>query len=295
MSTAKAGTERFSLNQATIKKADLATTVDHAVAAGVGAVGLWRDRVAEAGLTEAAARLADSGLRFSSLCRGGFVTDPGTADEQWKENLRALDETAALAEAGAPGSAPVLVLVVGGLPPGDRDLVAARDRVRAALLALEPEARARGVRLGLEPMHPVFCADRAVVSTLGQALDLVADLDPETAGVVVDTYHVWWDPQVLPMIARAGAEGRITSYQVCDWLTPVPEGALLGRGLPGQGHIDFASLTRAVEATGYRGDVEIEVFHQQVWDAPFADVVRECVRAFGEVITPHLSLPAGEH
>ncbi len=282
-------TERFSLNQATIKKADLAETIDHAVAAGVRSVGLWRDRVAEAGLAEAAARLTDSGLRFSSLCRGGFVTDPATADEQWKENLRALDETAALAEAGAPGSAPVLVLVVGGLPPGDRDLAGARERVRDALHRLAPEARARGVRLALEPMNPIFCADRGVVVTLGQALDLVSDIDPQTAGVVVDTYHVWWDPQVLPMIERAGAEGRITSYQVCDWLTPLPEGALLGRGLPGTGHIDFASLTRAVEATGYRGDIEIEVFHQEVWDAPFARVVEDCVRSFDTVIAPHLT------
>ncbi|WP_017585716.1 sugar phosphate isomerase/epimerase family protein [Nocardiopsis ganjiahuensis] len=282
-------TERFSLNQATIKKADLAATIDHAVAAGVRSVGLWRDRVAEVGLAEAASRLSDSGLRFSSLCRGGFVTDPATADEQWKENLLALDETAALAEAGAPGSAPVLVLVVGGLPPGDRDLAGARERVREGLHRLAPEARARGVRLALEPMNPIFCADRGVVVTLGQALDLVADLDPQTGGVVVDTYHVWWDPEVLPMIERAGAEGRIASYQVCDWLTPLPEGALLGRGLPGTGHIDFASLTRAVEATGYQGDIEIEVFHQQVWDAPFASVVEDCVSSFDRVIAPHLA------
>src|SRR5690606_16709500 len=217
--------ERFSLNQATVKRADLATVLDLAAAAGVPAVGLWRDRVAEIGLEEAASRLAGSGLRFSSLCRGGFLTDPGAAGEAWAENLRAIEEAAALAAAGAPGSAPVLVLVVGGLPPGDRDLRGARDRVRRMLHRLAPEARARGVRLALEPMHPVFCADRAVVSTLAQALDLVADLDPEVAGVAVDTYHVWWDPQVLPAIARAGEEGRIACYQVCDWITPVPEGA----------------------------------------------------------------------
>src|SRR5690606_825121 len=198
------------------------------------------------------------------------------------------EEAAALAAAGAPGSAPVLVLVVGGLPPGDRDLRGARDRVRRMLHRLAPEARARGVRLALEPMHPVFCADRAVVSTLAQALDLVADLDPEVAGVAVDTYHVWWDPQVLPAIARAGEEGRIACYQVCDWITPVPEGALLGRGLPGTGHIDFASLTRAVEEAGYRGDVEIEVFHREVWDAPFERVVGDCAKSFENTVAPHL-------
>lgn len=279
---------RFSLNQATIKRADLATTLDHAVTAGVPAVGLWRDRVAEIGLDEAAARLADSGLRFSSLCRGGFLTDPRAADEAWKENVRAIEETAALAAAGATGSAPVLVLVVGGLPTGDRDLAGARERVREALHRLAPEARGRGVRLALEPMHPVFCADRAVVSTLDQALDLVSDLHPQTGGVVVDTYHVWWDPEVLSAVARAGQEGRIASYQACDWITPVPEGALLGRGIPGAGHIDFASLTGAVERAGYRGDIEIEVFHQEVWDASFAGVVHDCVRSFEANIAPHL-------
>src|SRR5690606_13794744 len=137
--------ERFSLNQATVKRADLATVLDLAAAAGVPAVGLWRDRVAEIGLEEAASRLAGSGLRFSSLCRGGFLTDQGAAGEAWAENLRAIEEAAALAAAGAPGSAPVLVLVVGGLPPGDRDLRGARDRVRRMLHRLAPEARARGV------------------------------------------------------------------------------------------------------------------------------------------------------
>ncbi|MBE2997546.1 sugar phosphate isomerase/epimerase [Nocardiopsis sp. HNM0947] len=280
--------ERFSLNQATIKRADLPTALDLAAAAGVRSVGLWRDRVAETGLHEATRRLAASGLRFSSLCRGGFLTDPETSDQAWKDNLAALDETAALSAAGAPGSVPVLVMVVGGLPAGERDLVAVRDRVRWFLERLEPEARTRGVRIALEPMHPVFCADRAVVPTLGHALDLVGDLDPAAAGVVVDTYHVWWDPDVVPMIERAGAERRIASYQVCDWITPVPEGALLGRGLPGKGHIDFAPLTRAVEAAGFDGDIEIEVFHQEVWDAPFTRVIGDCKRAFTEVVAPHL-------
>lgn len=273
---------RLSINQATIKRASLADALRVTADAGVGAIGLWREPVAEVGLQAAARMLAGSGLRMSSLCRGGFFTAPEGPERRaaLDENRRAIEETATLAAAGAEGSAPVLVLVAGGLPAGSTDLAGARARVADALAELEPDARAAGVALAIEPLHPMYAADRAVVSTLAQALDLTEPFPAESVGVVVDTFHLWWDPQALEQIARAGAAGRIASYQVCDFLTPIPADALLARGMMGDGHVDFASLTRAVDAAGYAGDVEVEIFNAELWAADPAQVVERTVRAF---------------
>ncbi|GAB3797231.1 sugar phosphate isomerase/epimerase [Humibacter antri] len=280
---------RYSLNQATVKHASLAEAIEATKGAGIQSIGVWREPVADIGLDAAARLIAGSGLRVSSLCRAGFFTTPDGPDRlaALDDNRRAIEETAALAEAGAEGSAAVLVLVAGGLPTGSRDLAGARERVRDALGALEPFAASGGVTLAVEPLHPMFAADRAVVSTLGQAIDLAVEAGP-SVGVVVDTYHVWWDPDVLPQIARAGRLGRIASYQVCDWLTPLPADVLLGRGVPGNGHIDFGLLTRAVAATGYDGDIECEIFNADVWARPYAEVAAETSAAFTRVIGPHL-------
>ncbi|GIT80870.1 sugar phosphate isomerase [Leifsonia sp. LS1] len=273
---------RLSINQATIKYTSLADALRITADAGVEAIGLWREPVAEVGLAEAERMVGGSGLRVSSLCRGGFFTVPEGPDRRaaLDENRRAIEETAALAAAGAPGSAPVLVLVAGGLPAGSTDLVGARARVADALAELESDARAAGVTLAIEPLHPMYAADRAVVSTLGQALDLAEPFPTASVGVVVDTFHVWWDPQALDQIARAGAAGRIASYQVCDFLTPIPADALLARGMMGDGHVDFASLTAAVDAAGYAGDVEVEIFNAEIWAADPVKVVDRTVRAF---------------
>ncbi|MGN6128252.1 MAG: sugar phosphate isomerase/epimerase family protein, partial [Humibacter sp.] len=201
---------RFSLNQATVKYASLAEAIQAAQGAGIPAIGTWREPVADIGLDVATRLIADSGLRVSSHCRAGFFTAHEGPDwiASLDDNRRAIDETAALAGAGAAGSAAVLVLVAGALPKGDRDLVGARERVRDALGELEPYAASAGVTLAVEALHPMFAADRCVVSTLGQAIDLAVEAGP-TVGVVVDTYHIWWDPEVLPQIARAGELGRI--------------------------------------------------------------------------------------
>ncbi|MBC8990340.1 sugar phosphate isomerase/epimerase [Micromonospora chalcea] len=249
---------RLSLNQRTTQRWSVAQAVDGCVRAGIPAIGLWREPVAEIGVPAAARLVTDAGLRVSSLCRGGFLTaadDAGRA-AALADNRRAIDEAAALRAA-------CLVLVVGGLPPGSRDLAGARQRVADALAELAPYAGERGVRLALEPLHPMYCADRAVLSTLGQALDVAEAFPAEQVGVVVDTFHVWWDPDVWRQIARAGT--RIASFQICDFLTPLPADVLLGRGMMGDGHIDFPPLRRAVEAAGYSGDVEVEIFNAEVW------------------------------
>ncbi|PKV96935.1 sugar phosphate isomerase/epimerase family protein [Amycolatopsis echigonensis] len=270
---------RMSLNQATIRHADFATALRVTRQAGIPAIGAWREPVGAVGLPAAAAMLADSGLRMSSLCRGGFFTGPDTA-AALDENRRAIEETAALAAAGAAGSAPVLVLVAGGLPEGDRDLAGARNRARDAVGALAEDAAAAGVVLAIEPMHPMYAADRGVISTLAQALDIAEQFPAGRVGVVVDTFHVWWDPCLGEQIRRAGLTGRIASYQVGDWITPLPPDALLARGLPGDGHVDLASVSELVEKAGYHGDVEVEIFNEDLWRADPVRVARRAAETF---------------
>jgi len=258
---ARIGLERLSLNQATVKHLGLKEAAALCARHDIPAIGLWRDRVAEAGLAEAAAAVRAAGLRVSSLCRGGFFTQ---ADAEGRRAALA-DNLAAIAEAAELGTN-TLVLVCGGLPPGQRDLGLARRMVADAIGELVPEAQRLGVRLGIEALHPMFCADRCVISSLGEAVDLALRFPADAVGVVVDTYHVWWDARLADEIARAGP--RIVSYQVCDWVLPLPADTLLGRGHLGDGVIDFGPVTAAVTAAGYHGDVEVEIFNAEIWDAP---------------------------
>ncbi|MDT0330272.1 sugar phosphate isomerase/epimerase family protein [Nocardiopsis lambiniae] len=262
--------ERLALNQATVRPSTLIQAVDGCLRAGLPAIGLWREHVADLGLDRAVDLIHRSGLRVSSYCRGGFLTGHDRA-KALDDNRRALDEAAAL-------GAPALVMVLGGLPEDDRDLPGARSRAADAIGELVPYAAERGVRLALEPLHPMFCADRAVLSTLGQALDLAQDFPAETVGVTVDTYHVWWDPQVQAQIARAGHDGRIALFQVCDWVLPLPSDALLGRGMVGDGHIDVRSLLETVTAAGHTGDIEVEIFNADIWAADVDDVIATMAR-----------------
>ena len=290
---------RLSLNTATTKAWDLREAVEGAARAGLPAVGLWRDRVQEVGTDKAARIVADAGLRVSSLCRGGFLTaaDDDAARAALDDNRRAVVEAATVGTSE-------LVMVVGGLPacpaPGlpaatattlpdpARDLVAARQRVVDRIGELAPFAAEHGVRLVLEALHPLFAADRAVLSTLGEALDIAEAFDAATVGVVVDTYHVWWDPDLQRQIARAGAGGRIGGYQVCDWILPLAADALLSRGHVGDGYIDFATITRWVAEAGYTGDVEVEIFNQAVWDTPGDETVATLADRYVSHVLPHL-------
>jgi sugar phosphate isomerase/epimerase len=266
---------RLSLNQATTKAWTLAETVDGCVRAGIGGIGLWRDRVEEVGAAEAAKLIRRAGLHPTSLCRGGFFTAP-----EGDERAAALADCRRAIEECATLSADVLVLVSGGLPAGSRDLPAARELVRDALEQLAPRAAELGVRLGIEPLHPMFCADRCVVSSLRQALDLAEPFPSDVVGVVVDTYHVWWDAELDAQLARAG--DRIASFQVCDWLVPLPADMLLGRGHLGDGYIDIRRIAASVEAAGYSGWVEVEIFNADIWAAPGDETVRTVVDRFRE-------------
>jgi sugar phosphate isomerase/epimerase len=264
------GLDRLSLNQATVKHLGLAEAAALCVRHGIPAIGLWRDRVAELGLARAAATVRAAGLHVSSLCRGGFFTH---ADAEGRRAALA-DNRAAIAEAAELG-ADALILVSGGLVPGSRDLGLARRMIADAIGELVPAAQRLGVRLGVEALHPVFCADRCVITRLGEAVDLAAAFPADTVGVVVDTYHVWWDARLHDEISRAGP--RIVSYQVCDWVLPLPQDILLGRGHLGDGVIDFRPISASVTAAGYRGYVEVEIFNASVWDAP-ADETAAMIR-----------------
>ena len=253
--------DRLSLNQATVNHLSLRDAAALCVRHEIPAIGLWRDPVAEAGLAEAAAAVRRAGLHVSSLCRGGFFT---RADADGGAAARA-DNHAAVTEAAELG-ADVLALVCGGLVPGSRDLSLARRMVADAIGDMVPVAQRLGMRLGIEPLHPMFCADRCVISSLGEAVDLALLFPAETVGLMVDTYHVWWDARLSGELARAA--GRIFGYQVCDWVLPLPADVLMGRGHVGDGVIDFGPISAGVTAAGYDGYVEVEIFNADVWAAP---------------------------
>lgn len=272
--------DRLSLNQETVRQWSLPELADGCARAGVRGVGLWRAPVKEYGVAAAARLVRDAGLRVTSLCRGGFLTapDPGGRAAALDDNRAAVDEAATL-------GTDTLVLVSGGLPPGSRDLPGARERVADALGELGPYAAQRGVRLALEPLHPMYAADRCVVSTLTQALDLAERFPAGQVGVVVDTYHLWWDDTVGAQIARSGGTGeeaasRIAAFQLADWVTPLPEGALLGRGQLGDGAVDLRWFRERVDAAGYRGPVEVEIFNPALWARDGTEVLAEIVDRF---------------
>lgn len=280
--TPRAELSRLSLNQRTTASWSLPEAIQGCRDAGLGAIGIWREQLADVGLDEACRLVAESGLRVSSLCRGGFFTtaDAAEAEAAAASNREAIDETAGL-------NAATLVLVAGGLPPGDRDLEAARDRATRAIERLVPYAHERGVTLGIEPMNPIYAADRGVISTLAQALAIAERFDAADVGVVVDTFHLWWEPGIADQLQRAGQ--RIVSYQICDWITPLPADTLLARGMMGDGHIDFPTFTRSVASAGFRGDIEVEIFNADLWAAPPASVVETMTDRYLQLVQPYLT------
>lgn len=271
------GPARFSINQMTVKQLSLPELTAACRELGIGNVGLWREPVQAYGVEAAAKLVRDAGLRVTTLCRGGFLTatDPEERARALADNRRAVDEAAAL-------GTDTLVLVSGGLPPGDKDLRAARERIADALAELGPYAERHGVRLAIEPLHPMYASDRCVVSTLAQALDLAERFPAQQVGVTVDTYHIWWDDRAPEQIARAGAGGRIHTFQLADWTTPLPEGVLNGRGQIGDGAIDMREWKGYVEAAGYTGPIEVELFNEGLWARDGREVLVETVARFAE-------------
>ena len=277
-----AGTPRLSLNRWTLRTTPIQEFLEAAASHGIDAVGLWRQDVEDVGLDALRRRADDAGLRVSSLCRGGFLTvaDETARAASLEDNRRAIDEAAAL-------GAPTLVMVVGGITREDKDISAARTRVAENIAALAPYAETAGVTLALEPMHPMFTADRAVIATLDQALDIAEGTGSDAVGVVVDTYHVWWDPALEQAVARAGEAGRLLSYQVCDWNLPLAAEPLFSRGYMGDGFIDVPAITRLVTAAGYTGDIEVEIFNEDVWATPADTATAIVAERFEQLVLPY--------
>ncbi|MGW6269771.1 sugar phosphate isomerase/epimerase family protein [Streptomyces sp. NPDC055060] len=269
------GLARFSINQMTVKQLSLPELAAACTESGIPGVGLWREPVQAYGLEETAKLMRDAGLAVTTLCRGGFLTaiDPHARVRAVDDNRAAIDEAAAL-------GTDTLVLVSGGLPDGSKDLHGARSRIAEALAELAPHAAARGIRLAIEPLHPMFASDRCVVSTLAQALDLAELFPAAEVGVCVDTYHVWWDDRAPAQIARAGRGGRLHAFQLADWVTPLPEGVLNGRGQLGEGAIDLRAWRALVEEAGYAGPVEVELFNERLWSRPGGQVLTETAGAY---------------
>ncbi|GEC09840.1 xylose isomerase [Streptomyces spinoverrucosus] len=267
--------ERFSINQMTVKQLSMPELVEACVALEIGNVGLWREPVQSYGVEATAKLVRDAGLTVTTLCRGGFFTaiDPEERARALADNRRAVDEAATL-------GTDTLVLVSGGLPPGSKDLHGARERIADALAELGPYAERHGVRLAIEPLHPMYASDRCVVSTLTQALDLAERFPAHQVGVTVDTYHIWWDDTAPEQIARAGAGGRIHTFQLADWTTPLPEGVLNGRGQIGDGSIDMREWKGYVEAAGYTGPIEVELFNEELWARDGREVLAETAQRF---------------
>ncbi|MFO1144197.1 MAG: sugar phosphate isomerase/epimerase family protein [Amaricoccus sp.] len=270
--------EGLSINLATVRAQwDMREAVDGCLRHGITAVCPWRDQVAAMGLVAAARLVRDAGVRVTGLCRGGFFP-ASTATERARavdDNKRAVDEAAML-------GADCLVIVAGGLPAGSRDIGAARAMVLDGLAAMLPYARAAGVPVAIEPLHPVYAADRACVSTLKQALDLADELG-QGVGAAIDVYHVWWDPDLEAQLMRAGAAGQILAHHICDWLVPTRD-PLNDRGMMGDGVIELARIRRWFEAAGFHGPQEVEIFSAEDWWKRSGDeVLRTCVERYRTV------------
>ena len=259
---------RLSLNTVTVREQwSLAQCIEGCARHGIRSIDPWRDKLAEYGLANAVQHFRDAGVRVSGVCRGGLFTAGDSEDE----NRRAIDEAAAL-------GADCLVIVTGGLPAGSKDLPAARAIVAGALAELLPYARAAGVTLALEPLHPMTCADRSVLATTAQALHL-AKLLGDGVGLALDVYHIWWDPDLEASIAAAA--GRIAAFHVCDWLVSTRD-LVFDRGMMGDGVIDIPRIRALVEQAGYRGPIGVEIMSQQDWWRRDPD---EVLRIAGERFT----------
>jgi sugar phosphate isomerase/epimerase len=260
---------QLSLNTATVRAQwNLHQCVDGCVRHGIGGIAPWRDKLQEAGVSEGARMIADAGLKVSGLCRGGMFTADGTLSQAViDDNKRAVDEAVEI-------NAHCLVMVVGGLPSGSKDINSARSTVLDGLAKTLDYARTVNMPIAIEPLHPMYAADRACVNTLGQALDICDLLDPNDTGaigVACDVYHVWWDPDLDTQITRA-AKNRLLAFHICDWLVPTRD-MLLDRGMMGDGIIDIPGIRQQVEAAGFEGLNEVEIFSSENWWKRDADEV----------------------
>jgi sugar phosphate isomerase/epimerase len=277
----------LSINTATVRKQlPLPAIVEACAKRGIGAVCPWRDQVQAAGLEATARQIRDAGIAVSGYCRGGFfpAADVAGLAAALEDNRKAVDEAKAVGAA-------CLVLVVGALPgaltgkPAHKDIGLARAQVLDGIAATLEYAKGAGMPLAIEPLHPMQGAERACINTLEHALDICDALDPGRTGalgVAVDIYHVWWDPKLEGQIRRAGPE-RLLAYHVCDWLVPTRD-LLNDRGMMGDGIVELRKIRGWVEAAGYAGPVEVEIFSDRWWSRPADEVIDICIERYNTVV-----------
>jgi sugar phosphate isomerase/epimerase len=282
------GPQWLSINTATVRKQwTLPQIIEACARHSIPAISPWRDQVAECGLALAARLIREHGLTLSGYCRGGMFPATSAAGLQsaLDDNYRAVDEACAL------GSV-CLVLVVGGLPgaldgkPEHRDISLVRNQVSDGIGKLLEYARRQNMPLAIEPLHPMYAADRACINTMEQALDVCDALDPARSGalgVAVDVYHVWWDPKLQAQIARAGRE-RLLAFHVCDWLMPTTD-LLLDRGMMGDGVIELRKIRGWMEEAGFAGFSEVEIFSaENWWQKPGDELLRTCIERHRSIV-----------
>jgi sugar phosphate isomerase/epimerase len=279
--------EALSINTATLRKQwPLDRIIEECARRDIRAISPWRDQVAHVGIEAIVRRLKDAGIALSGYCRGGFfpAVDKAGLARALDDNRKAIDEARRL-------NAPCLVLVVGSLPgaldgaPAHRDIARVRGEVVDGIARSLEYAIEMGMPLAIEPLHPMQAAERACVNTLEQALDICDALDPERQrmlGVAVDLYHVWWDPKLEEQIARAGRE-RLFAYHVCDWLAPTRD-LVNDRGMMGDGVIELKKCRQWVEAAGYAGFSEVEIFSDFWWSQPGERVLDTCIQRHRECV-----------
>lgn len=264
-----------SINTATLgHKEPLKIVIDRVARHGFGGIAPWRRDLDGCDLSVVAKQIKDSGLEVSGLCRSEYI--PSISEEHAKrafeQNIRAIDQACVL------GSA-CYILVVGGLPTGSKDLFAARSAVIDGIERLLEYSKSVGMPLAIEPLHPMYAADRSCVTTVGEALDICAILDPdgkkETLGVALDVYHIWWDWQLHANIEKAGKEDRILAFHICDWRVPTRD-FLTDRGMMGEGVIDLETIRREIKKAGYLGLAEIEIFSEELWKEDPEVILQKC-------------------
>ncbi|WP_018923507.1 sugar phosphate isomerase/epimerase family protein [Salsuginibacillus kocurii] len=264
--------ERISLNQITTEKWDLKEAINGCVRHDVPWISVWRHKLNEYGLQESKKMIQESGLQVSSLCRGGMFPASSLPERKKRieDNKRAVDEAAEL-------GTDVLVLVCGPAP--DKDIDTARKWVQEGIEEVLPYAEQHGVKLGIEPLHPMYAADRSVIVTMEEANELTEQFASPYIGVVVDVFHVWWDPNLYYHIDRA--RESILGFHVSDWPVPPPD-LFKGRGMMGDGAIELRRIRQAVEAAGYHGPIEVEIINQAIWDTPGDEVLNTMKKRFVE-------------
>jgi sugar phosphate isomerase/epimerase len=268
------------INTATLGfQAPIETAIDAIARAGFGGIAPWRREVEGHDVAAISKRIRDAKLQVTGYCRSTYIPASSRAGfaANVEANRRAIDDAATL-------GASSFVMVVGGLPEGSKDIAGARAQVAEASASLLEHGRKAGVRIALEPLHPVYAADRSCLSLLAEALDLCDAIEGRTddpwLGACIDVYHVWWDPNLKRDIARAGAAKRIFGFHVCDWLVPT-EDVLNDRGMMGDGVIDVRAIRREIEAAGYNGLVEVEIFSaKNWWKKPIEETLRAAAERF---------------